>query len=195
MATEINEGSAITTIMGISKEIDSSLSNAERLLQLIKSLENVDVNMNILKTTKIGKKMSKLSQSKNSDISKTAANLVSKWRTQVAKSKGGPKTEASSQANKNSPKYADRSQEVVKPTPTPPAEEEKAVAKKRVREADVEYEQQKQEEQSDEDYDEFVSQNYTQDGIRQNIRKGMLHFHLLFANRFRDHEATCQDRR
>lgn len=169
----VNESSTITSIIDITKEIDTSSSNVEKVLQLINSLNQFSVNMNILKVTKIGKKMSKLSQSKVPALSKAANDLVNRWKKEIKSNKQGKDTttEVSSHAGKESSKPAPKPAEVSKP-PQKTQEEEKAPARQEAREADVAYEQAKHDDNNDDDYDEFVSTHYTSDGVRQNIRKG-----------------------
>jgi hypothetical protein len=156
------------------KEIDQSSGNTEKALQLITSLSQFKINANILKTTKAGKKMSKLGSSKNPEIKDAATDIVNAWKRQIQTlKKASPgitvPTEVSSQPPVESSSLPAQNLETI----DPPIEEEKSVPQPRVREADLEYEQQKQEEEEDDDdYDEFISNNYTDDPIRQNIRKG-----------------------
>jgi hypothetical protein len=171
--SNLNEESIISSIVDIIKEMEKSVDNIEKILQLLKALDQFSVTMKILKVTKIGKKMSKLSSSKHPEISSQASELVRKWKKAI-QSKKEPtqaRTEISSQADTQDvqkgalPSEDTKNFEESKPNP-------------RVREADLEYEQQKQEEDADEAYDEFISNNYTQDGIRQNIRKGTVNILL-----------------
>jgi hypothetical protein len=158
------------------KEIEGAHANTQKVLSLLDSLNHFSVNMSILKATKVGKKMSKLSQSKDPEISKAANGLVSKWKKQI---------ESSRSKNQNSKKEGQASKTAAMSQEEPSsklAEEAKksevSAPPARVREADLaaesgEFEQHKQEDVSNEEYEEFVSQNYTSDGIRQNIRKGI----------------------
>lgn len=171
---EINESSTITTIVDISKEIDKAGENVEKVLQLINSLNHISVNMNILKVTKIGKKINKLSQHKDPSISRAAGGIVKKWKGEIQKKKetGTTKTEASSNIGRVSPPPSREKAEPEKQMEQQ-KEPERAQPRQRVREADLEYEQNKQEEQeNDDELDEFISQNYTDDAVRKNIRKG-----------------------
>lgn len=173
---EINEGSIISSIMDILREIDQSTNDTEKSLQLINSLSQFKINANVLKATKAGKKMSKWSSSKNPEIKDAATDIVNDWKKQIsALKKASPgittQTEVSSQAAVDSPQIPAQKLEPVKA----PTEEEKSVPPPRVREADLEYEQQKQDSEDEEAYDEFISNNYTDDPIRQNIRKGMFY--------------------
>lgn len=172
--SELNESSTITTIVDISKELDRAGENVEKILQLINSLNHISVNMNILKVTKIGKKINKLSQHKDPSVSKAAGSIVKKWKHEIQKKKetGTTKTEASSNIGRSSPPPSQERAEPEKQVEQQ-KEPERAPQRQRVREADVEYEQKKQEEpEDDDDYDEFISQNYTDDAVRKNIRKG-----------------------
>lgn len=173
---EINEGSIISSIMDVLREIDQATGDTERSIQLINQLSQFKINANVLKATKAGKKMSKLSSSKNPEIKEAATDIVNDWKKQIsALKKASPgmttQAEGSSQAPIDSPLIAAQKLEPV----NAPTEEEKSVPQPRVREADLEYEQQKQDSEDEEEYDEFISNNYTDDPIRQNIRKGMFY--------------------
>lgn len=171
----INEDSTITSIIDLSKQLESARDNVDKLLQLLSSLNQYSVNLNILKVTKVGKKMSKLSQHKVPAVSKAASDLVAKWKKEIKGSnkKDATHTEVSSHAGKEPTPQAQEKPQVSQSVKLP-GEEIKATPATKVREADVEYEQTKQEDHNEEDYDEFVSENYTSDSVRQNIRKGKL---------------------
>lgn len=172
--SDLNEDSTISSIVDIIKKLERSADNIEKILHLLKALDQFSVTMNILKVTKIGKKMSKLSSNKNPEISLKAGELVKKWKKAI-QSKKEPtqaRTEISSQADTQDVQRSSLPSEETK------KEEKESKPNPRVREADANYEQQKQEEGTDEDYDEFISNNYTQDSIRQNIRKGTVSFYF-----------------
>ncbi len=175
----INEDSNITMIIDISKKLDNSGEMIEKIQQLLKALDNVQVNTNILKVTRIGKKMTKYAQHKFPGISKLASDLVAKWKkeVQLEARRAGPRTDASSNVGRASPP---REPQRTEPTAEPAKEEEdRSVPKSRVREADVEYaEQQKLEEQS-ESFDEYISKHKARDDkarrkIQESIHKCLL---------------------
>ena len=155
----------------------------EKIQQLLKALDNIQVNTNILKVTKIGKKMTKYAQHKFPGISKLASDLVAKWKrdVQLENKRAGPKTDVSSNIGRTSPL---QETPVIKPEPyEEPAkeEEERIVPKPRVREADIEYEEQQKLEEKGDSYNEYISKHRARDDktrrkIQESLQKYLLKF-------------------
>ena len=187
----INEADVIQTIMDMMKQIEESSSESSKVISLIQSLGKLNINAKILKKTKAGKKMSKLSSSSNPEIKKFASETVSNWKKQVRSLKDGKTVKKSSKGEIESKSEEKISTEKVKESSTEPASEETKQEESgtqnppaRVRQADVEYEEEKNLEAQNEDYDEYILNNQTEDKIRNNIRKGEFNFSALKITHF-----------
>lgn len=175
----MEDDSNISTVVEILKKLESAGESADEVELLIKGLFSVKVSKNVLKVTGAGKKMSHYSKHKTPSISKIATDLVMKWKKdlQSAMKTSGGQTEVSSVVGKPAP--------AAKLTPPhndestrEPQDEHKIEPKQQdLREVDQEYEdeiKQQEAEEDNEDHDQFISDNYTDDSIRQNIRKALI---------------------
>lgn len=174
MSAPINEADTIHNLVDLMKKIDGSQSDAQAMIDYIRNMGQFRVSVSILKSTKAGKKMTKWSSNKNSEVGQAAKSVLESWKKQINEEKSKAKKVDNPEAKpEKAPEPAPVTENVPKDPPaTPPLEAQTPpAAPARVRQADVEYEEEKKLENV-EDYDTFIRDNETEDSIRNNVRKG-----------------------
>jgi len=141
----VNEADIIQNIMDLMKQIDSEDKNTASVVSVIQSLGKLKVNPKVLKVTKAGKRMAKLSSNKNPEIQKIATEVLRDWKKQIkavkaAESQSAKDYTSTAPSEKVDPKTLNPE------TPIEIHNEEATaapIAPSRVRQADVEYEEDK----------------------------------------------------
>ncbi|CAI2374823.1 unnamed protein product [Moneuplotes crassus] len=171
----INEADTIQVFLDLIKKIEEAGSDIQGILDSIKYMGRYSVNINILKTTKAGKKMTKWTSHKSTEVSAAAKKILGEWKKQINEEKARAKNAdgAPEAAGKDTTKASLKDTDAENPPSTPPAvvQAEVPAAPSRVRQADLDYEEEKKHE-NEENYDEFISENEIEDTIRNKIRKG-----------------------
>jgi transcription elongation factor S-II len=97
------------------KAAESSASTSSLLSLLSELRTGVVANETLLRSTKIGVTVNKLKQHKDATVARTASELVSKWRTDVSKSRTGSGASTPKPGNTGSPVPASRAKNAAEP--------------------------------------------------------------------------------
>lgn len=163
----INDDNNITMIIDICKSLDDCGDNALKVQQLIQSLSCIQVNVNILKKTNAGKKMTKFSKHKVPTVRKAAKELIAKWKKDVELSNSKKSVRSSNEDRLSS----DSNLQSTQPSNSSKKQCKSSENVVELSDGDEDKKPNEEDKAQSSEAEEEVEAEYTSDPIRINIRE------------------------